>query len=390
MTGIQLFDLVRLHQSIRPDLDRAVAGVVDSGGFIGGPVVEQFEANFARYIGASRTIGCASGTDALSLALRAANIGSTNPATVTSQASTNPATATSPGQASAEVIVPAMTFVATAEAVVHAGAVPVIVDVDPDTLLISPDAVATAMSDRTRAVMPVHLHGQCVSASLIEQWTNAGLVVVEDTAQAHGATYPDRPDARAGTVGHAAGFSFYPGKNLGAFGDGGAVATNDDDLADAVIALRNHGSLDKFDHDRLGFCSRLDSLQAAVLDVKLAHLDSWNQSRRELAEFYTNALAALDVSPVTTGAGSVWHQFVIRVGPGRNQIRDRMAAAGVATGVHYPKAIDDHSYWSPFGRGTPVARQAADELLSLPMDPLLTESEANRVVEALAQATAQP
>jgi len=355
---IQLFNLTRLHRSIESEIAEAMDAVVSQSAFIGGQAVRDFESAFAQYQGTSHAVGCGSGTDALALALRGLGVG--------------------PGD---EVIVPAMTFVATAEAVLHVGATPVLVDIDPNTLLIDPEKVQAAIGPRTAAVMPVHLYGHCVSHQAISGWRQAGLAVVEDAAQAHGASYPDHLSLRSGGAGNAACFSFYPGKNLGAYGDGGAVATNSADLANQVRVLTNHGRQGKFDHDQLGWCSRLDTIQAAVLAAKLSHLDTWNKQRVAVAEYYQRELASIEhVSPIDYLPGAVYHQFIMRVHGDREQLRDHLEQQGIKAGIHYPRAVSEYSAYTQYSTGTPVAEDAAATILSLPMDPLLNDSELSRII----------
>lgn len=349
-------DLGRLHASIETELRTAIDDVIARSGFVGAGSCADFEAAFATAHGVDHAIGCGSGTDALGLALRGLGIG--------------------PGD---EVIVPAMTFVATAEAVVHVGATPVLVDVDPTTLLIDPYAVEQARTERTAAVMPVHLYGHVVPFNQIQAWRASGLRVVEDAAQAHLATWQQ---SFVGTAGDAACFSFYPGKNLGAFGDGGAVITNDAGLQARIAKLRDHGRESKYRHDEVGWCSRLDGLQAAVLDVKLRHLPEWTEQRRVLAERY---LERLGDRLVPWNDGAVHHLLVVRVPADRREaIAEAAAGAGVRTGVHYPIALSDQPSLAGVPQGaTHHARLAADEVLSLPMDPLMNLSEVELVCDVL-------
>jgi dTDP-4-amino-4,6-dideoxygalactose transaminase len=355
-------DLGRLHASVAPELDEALARVVAGSSFVGGPEVASFEQAFAESHGQRFAIGCGSGTDALALALRAAGIG--------------------PGD---EVVVPAMTFVATAEAVVHCGATPVIVDVDPHSLLLDPEQVERRRSARTRAVLPVHLFGHLVPFEHISAWRESGLVVIEDAAQAHLATSGGE---FVGSRSDAACFSFYPGKNLGAFGDGGMVITGDEALAQQVRRLRDHGRQGKYVHDEIGWCSRLDGLQAAVLGVKLRHLAGWTDARRRIADAYAAALAGfhgLSLVPWTEGA--VHHLLVVRVDPAaRESIQRALTEAGIGSGVHYPIALSEQPSLAQWAVACPVAEAAADELLSLPMDPLLTPADVEHVAGALAAA----
>ncbi len=363
LANIGLLNLTRMHQSIETEIEAAMRGVINASSFIGGPAVASFEAAFAAFQGVDHAVGCASGTDALSLALRALGIG--------------------PGD---EVILPSMTFVATAEAVIHVGATPVIVDVDPSTMLLSTDAVNGARSAKTKAIIAVHLYGHCLDAATIEGWRREGLKVIEDAAQAHGASYPDRPNARAGQAGDVACFSFYPGKNLGAFGDGGAVVTTDSEIRHRIGVLANHGRTSKFDHEMVGYCSRLDSLQAAILEVKLTQLQGWNESRQLLSSRYDACLEQHPtLTPLSYRPGSVFHQYVVRVDGDRDAFRTHMTELGISVGVHYPRAVSHYSAYTQFSRACPVAEGAAGVIASLPMDPLLSTDEIERVCSALEQ-----
>ncbi len=349
-------DLGRLHRSIATELEAAYLSVVDASAFVGAPTTAAFEAAFAAASGGRGAVGCGSGTDALTLALVALGIG--------------------PGD---EVVVPAMTFVATAEAVVHAGAVPVLADVDAASLLLTGRDVDRVRTDRTRAVLPVHLYGHVVAFDLMEEWRESGLVVVEDAAQAHLATWRGRP---VGSVGHAACFSFYPGKNLGALGDGGAVVADDQDLIGRVACLRDHGSTEKGRHDVVGWCSRLDGMQAAWLEVKLRHLPGWTARRRLLAERYRELLP--DHLLVDWGDGAVHHLVVVRVPAARrHDVMAALGAMGVQTGVHYGLALSQQPGLGRWARPCPEAERAAGEVVSLPLDPLMDEAEVDYVVAAL-------
>ncbi len=352
---VPFLDLGRLHATIADDLTAAMVRTVETSALVGGPALDRFEAAFAAAHGAVGSAGCGSGTDALVLALRACGIG--------------------PGD---EVVVPAMTFVATAEAVALAGADVVLADVDPVTLLLTPETVAAVTTPRTRAVLPVHLYGHTVPFDHLQTWRDAGLVVVEDAAQAHLATWAGRP---VGSVGHATGFSFYPGKNLGALGDGGAVMAHDPAVLDEVRRLRDHGSTRKYHHEVLGHCSRLDGIQAAVLEVKLAHLAGWTEARRRLARRYRDRLGDL---LVPWEEGAVHHLLVARVDPAaRAGIQDELLRRGVQTALHYPIALSDQPALAAVARPCPAAEAGAASVLSLPMDPLMGEDEVERVADAV-------
>jgi len=366
---IPFFELASMHAEIRAELDRAWRGVSGSGAFIGGPYVERFEADWAAYCGTRHGVGVANGTAALQLTLEALGIG--------------------PGD---EVVVPAATFVATAAAVAAAGARPVFVDVDPKTLLLTAGHLRTALTPRTAAVIPVHLYGQPADMDAIRRVADgAGIAVIEDAAQAHGARWRG---ARAGSLGHAACFSFYPGKNLGAFGDAGAVVTDDAGLAGRIRSLCNHGRApdDRDRHDRCGRNDRLDGLQAAVLSVKLTRLEAWNAGRRRLAERYRHLLAGLPVEPVEVmpGAESSHHLVVVR--PERRQaVRAALAAEGIGTAVHYPVPCHRQpAFAEPGTPRLPVAEDAAARVVSLPLFPHLADAAVDRVADALARALAAP
>ncbi|KQQ01432.1 MULTISPECIES: DegT/DnrJ/EryC1/StrS family aminotransferase [unclassified Rathayibacter] len=340
---------------IREGFDRVLA---DSS-FVRGPDVTRFEEEFAAYCGVRNTVGVGNGTDALELALLALDL--------------------RPGD---EVLVPANTFVATAEAVVRAGARPVFVDCDDD-YLIDVASAAAAVTPRTRAVMAVHLYGQCAPVEQLAAAVGPAVTIVEDAAQAQGAR---RFGARAGSLGAIAGTSFYPGKNLGAYGDAGGVMTDDDELAAAVRRLGNHGGLTAYRHDVLGTNSRLDSLQAVVLSAKLAHLDEWNRQRRDAAARYGELLdgvGGLTLPRTAPGNEHVHHLYVVRT-PERERVREVLGAAGVATGVHYPQPVH---LMAPFAAERPVslprAESFAGELLTLPLFPGITSAQQEYVAESL-------
>jgi dTDP-3-amino-3,4,6-trideoxy-alpha-D-glucose transaminase len=366
MAGIPLVNLQRQYQHLAPEIDRAIQAVCARGDFILGRAVGEFEEAFAASVGVRHAIGVASGTDALHLILRALRIG-----------------------AGDEVILPANTFIATAQAVWCCGATPVLVDCDARTATIDPAAVAAAITGRTKAIMPVHLYGQPADVDpLIALARERGLHLVEDAAQAHGAAYRGR---RCGSIGIAAGFSFYPGKNLGAYGDGGAITTNDDGLAQEIRLLRNWGSTVKYVHDRMGFNSRLDTVQAAVLGVKLPHLEAWNDLRNVLADRYRAALAG--VPRLETIAHAAWttrhayHLFVVRVPAGdRDRIVAALQARGIGVGIHYPIAIHQQGAFTGIvapGAAFPVTERLASEIFSLPLCPDLRDDEAEIVVDEL-------
>ena len=359
---IPMAGLGRQHESLRSELRAAFERVTGSSGFILGEEVERFEAEFAEYCGVRHCVGIASGTAALTLALQAAGIG-----------------------AGDEVIVPAHTFIASALAVLHAGATPVFCDVHEGSGLIDLDSAEIALTTRTVAVMPVHLYGQlCEMDGALSFAARHGLAVIEDAAQAHGAAVNGR---RAGSFGKAAAFSFYPSKNLGALGDGGAICTDDDEVARQARLLRNLGRRRKNDHAVAGSNERLDGLQAAFLRVKLPHLDAWNQARRARARAYRERLSE-NVGLLEDRDGScVYHLFPIRV-PDREALGARLSQAGVETGVHYSPALHEQPPLARFNRDLelPVAEAWAAEELSLPIFPELQLDEIERVTEACAAA----
>ena len=333
---IPFLDVKASYDELRETLDAAYHRVMDSGWYILGEEVDAFEAEWASYCGVKHCIGVGNGLEALHLILRAMGIG--------------------PGD---EVIVPSNTYIATWLAVSYAGATPVPVEPDPNTYNIDPSQIEAAITLRTRAVLPVHLYGQPADMDPIRALAQQhGLRIIEDAAQAHGATYKGR---RCGSLGDAAGFSFYPGKNLGAFGDAGAVTTDDDAIADRVRALRNYGSRKKYYNDEKGFNSRLDPLQAAFLRVKLRHLDEWNRRRADLAAGYSNLLSrATDVTLpfAPEWADPCWHLYVIRH-PQRNALQAHLAESGIGTVIHYPvpphrsDAYSESSLQSAYHRGEP-------------------------------------
>ncbi len=365
MTGtIPFLDLAGATAQLRAELDTRWGAVLDHGRFVGGPEVEAFEQDFARYCGAAHCVGVGNGTDALELVLTALGIG-----------------------AGDEVVVPANTFVATAEAVCTVGARPRFVDVLPDTLQVDPDAVAAAIGPRTAAVVAVHLFGQMADVgSLLPLTRRHGLALVEDAAQAHGAR---SGPVRAGSAGDAATFSFYPGKNLGALGDAGAVVSGDDALVARVRQLADHGRApaSHHAHEVPGRNSRLDTLQAAVLGAKLAHLDRHNEQRRAIMRCY-RALLPSGCRPLAESPGSVpvHHLAVVQVAD-RARVTAALDAAGIGWGVHYPVPCHRQpAYASAAHEPLPVAEAAAARILSLPMSPTLTTAQVERVCSTLAEA----
>lgn len=366
---VPFVDLKAQYRLIADEIKRAIDGVVERTDFILGSEVEAFESDFAEYLGVKHAVGVGSGLAALEMALRAYGIGHGN-----------------------EVITTANTFIATVLAINAVGARPVLVDVDPATYNMDPAAFSAAITPRTRAVIPVHLYGQPADLNpicAIAQRHN--LLIVEDAAQAHGAHYQGK---RVGGFGHVAGFSFYPGKNLGAYGDGGMVVTNDSAAAQKIRHLRNYGQRVKYYHDVSGTNSRLDTLQAAILKVKLKHLDQWNAARRAHAGAYAGLLADVNVRlpVVADGVDHIYHLYVIRI-EARDQVQEALRKAGVSTGIHYPVPIHLQKACADLGYGQgsfPVTEAAAGGILSLPMYAELTDDQIQYVAEGIKQALTEP
>lgn len=361
MIQVPFLDVKAGYLELKQETDRAVARVLDSGWFIMGRELEEFEEEFAAYLGAGHVSGVGNGLDGLVLALEALGVG--------------------PGD---EVIVPANTFIATWLAVSKVGAVPVPVEPDPDTLNIDPARIEAAMTDRTRAVVPVHLYGQPADMDpVMDMADKYGLMVLEDAAQSHGARYKGR---KTGTLGHMAAFSFYPGKNLGAFGDAGAVATNDNELAEKIKISRNYGSREKYVHEIQGVNSRLDDIQAAVLKVKLAKLEEWNARRRQIAAMYLDGLKGLDLVPpkVPDYASPAWHLFVART-PKRDQLIKFLKKRDIHCAIHYP--IPPHkqgAYAKTHGHyDLPITEAVHKEVVSLPMGPHLADEQVQAVIQGI-------
>lgn len=359
---MKFFELGLDDPALRADLDAAYARVVDRGWMILGPELEAFEAEFARYCGAAHAVGVGNGLDALTLALRAAGIGTGD-----------------------EVIVPAHTFIATWLAVEAAGALPVPVEVDPATLTLTAEGMGPAIGPRTRAVIPVSLYGHPVDMDpILDLAARHHLFVLEDAAQSHGACYKGR---RTGGLAHATTFSFYPTKNLGALGDGGAVTTSDPALAEQLRLLRNYGSARKYSHEIAGVNSRLDELQAAFLSERLQRLDDGNARRRALAARYDERLtgSGLTLPATANWAEPVYHLYVVR-SPERNALQARLAASGIETLIHYPTACHLQPAFAHLGLGAgalPLAEQLAAEVLSLPLHPAMTAPDVDRVCDAI-------
>jgi len=362
--SVPFLDLKAQMAPLRSDLDAAIARVMDNCHFILGEEVTAFEEELAAFCETRECVGLDSGISALELALRAVGVG--------------------PGD---EVITVSHTFIATVSAISFTGATPVLVEVRPDTYLMDPASIEAAITPRTKAIVPVHLYGQTVDMDpIMEIAERHQLFVLEDACQSHGARYKGR---RAGSLGHAAAFSFYPGKNLGAAGDGGALTTNDPELAQKVRMLRNYGQRVKYHHDMLAFNRRLDSIQAAILRVKLRHLDAWNAARRQVAQAYARRLDGLPIGlpQAPEECEPVWHLYVIRAAD-REGLQHRLAAAGVDTGLHYPVPIHQQKAYPEFaGLSFPVSEWIAAQCLSLPMFAEMTDAQITAVADALAQAT---
>jgi dTDP-4-amino-4,6-dideoxygalactose transaminase len=364
-TRIPFVDLGAQYRAIHAEIDPAVQTTIEETAFIGGGRVKALEDAFAAYCGAAFGVGCSSGTAALHLALESAGIGRGD-----------------------EVILPVHTFIATAEAVLHAGATPVFVDIEPRTYCLDPALIEDAITERTKAIIPVHLYGQMADMDpILEIAGRRNLLVIEDAAQAHGAYLGKR---RAGSMGTFGCFSFYPGKNLGAYGDAGAVVTSDEGHRDRMERLANHGRETKYTHGMVGYNYRLDGIQAAVLSVKLKHLDDWNESRRRVAHRYNELLEGTNVEAPVEERGHVYHLYVIQcddpVGMGKALDED-----GISTGIHYPVPLHLQPCLADIpgaekGR-FPVAERIAGRILSLPMFPEMSEEQITRVAEGVKRFT---
>ncbi|RIH81776.1 UDP-2-acetamido-2-deoxy-3-oxo-D-glucuronate aminotransferase [Meiothermus luteus] len=362
---VPILDLKREYQELKSEIDAAIQRVLLSGGFVGGPEVAALEEELAAYLGVPQVVSCASGTDALILALRAMGVG--------------------PGD---EVITTPFTFIATLEAILHVGARPVLVDIEPHTYNLNPALLEGALSPRTKAILPVHLYGQVAPMGEILAFARKhGLLVLEDAAQAIGARYLGEGQAQmAGTLGQAGAFSLYPSKNLGAYGDGGFIATADPALAEEARLLATHGSKVRYQHVRaLGYTSRLDALQAAILRVKLPYLEGWNARRRAIASRYSEALKHRLLTPCEMPyAHHIYHQYTVRH-PERDRLAAHLQAQGIGSSVHYPLPAHlqpAYRHLAQEGR-LPVAEAAAREVLSLPMHPFLEEAQVEAVIKAV-------
>jgi dTDP-4-amino-4,6-dideoxygalactose transaminase len=369
VVSIPLIDLPAQHAEVAEEVAEGWRHVLDSTAFIAGPQVAAFESEYAAFTGSRHCVGVANGTDAIEIALRALGVG-----------------------AGDECILPANTFIATAEAVCRAGATPVLVDcADDGTYLIDTDGVEAAWTPRTRAILPVHLYGQAAPVErLLPLADKSGAWVVEDAAQSHGAR---RGGRSAGALGHVAATSFYPGKNLGAYGDAGAALTDSDEVAARMRMIRDHGSPTKYEHEVIGLNSRLDTLQAVVLSAKLRRLAEWNAARRAAAARYDALLShAKDIigPRVLDGNEHVWHLYVVRV-PARDRVLKELQAAGVGAGIHYPVPVHLTPAFAGLGYAEgafPVAERAARQLLTLPLYPGITPAQQEQVASVLTAAVA--
>jgi dTDP-4-amino-4,6-dideoxygalactose transaminase len=368
---VPFVDLQAQQHTIDQDVRQVLSTLLGNSRFIMGKPVTEFEQAYGQYCGVHHTIGVANGTDALTLALKAVGVG-----------------------AGDQVITAANSFVATAEAIVHAGATPVFVDIDPDTYTLDYNQLESRINDTTKAIIPVHLYGQPAEMGpIVAIARKHGLYIIEDCAQAHGSSYNEQ---KVGSIGHAGCFSFFPSKNLGAYGDAGAVTTNDDAIALKLRKLRDHGGIEKYQHDLIGFNSRLDTIHASVLSIKLKHLDKWNQRRQELATCYRELLS--DVRGVILPFEShskthVYHLYVIRVqADSRDDLQAYLANRGISTGIHYPKPIHLTPAFSSYGYAAgdfPIAESCARQVLSLPMYPELQRQQIEYVAHEIRRFMAQ-
>lgn len=360
--NIKFLDLNAQYYQIKDEIDRAIAEVIESSSFILGPAVARFEENFAGFCGCKFTVAVNSGTTALSLTMKALGIG--------------------PGD---EVITAANTFIATVAAIIETGATPVLIDIDPITRNINPDLVETVISQKTKAIIPVHLYGSMADmARIMPIADKRNLIIIEDAAQAHGATFNGKP---AGSFGRAGCFSFYPGKNLGAYGEGGAIVTSDQPLTEKLRMLRDHGSKRKYYHDIIGCNARMDGIQGAVLDVKLNHLTQWNKARNDVAAQYRRLLSDM---PITLPADyknsyQVYHQFVIETDR-RDDLQSYLKDNGIPTLIHYPVPVHKQKGYIEAGfRGGPfpVTERLADRIISLPIYPELRAEEIKYIADKI-------
>ena len=360
--NVPLLDLKRQYQTIKDEINEAIAEVVETQGFRLGPKVTELEESIASYCGTKRAVGVASGTDAILLALMAVGVGRDD-----------------------EVITTPYTFFATAGAITRVGAIPVFVDIDPSTYNINPSLIEAAITERTKAILPVHLYGQCADMDPILDVANRhGIAVVEDAAQAIGSEYKGR---RAGSLSAAGCFSFFPSKNLGGYGDGGMITTDSDDMADLLISLREHGQTETYHHWTIGTNSRLDALQAAVLIVKLGYLDSWSDGRSANADYYDARFKGTAIAPPLReeGARHIYNQYIVRSSE-RDALLTHLRDVGVGCAIYYPVPLHLQECFRPLGYGEgdmPESERAALETLSLPVFSLLTDEEREHVANTV-------
>lgn len=364
MQKIQMVDLVGQYQKIKPEIDSAIQDVILQSAFINGTDVKEFRVALAEYNRVKHVIGCGNGTDALQIALMALGL--------------------QPGDA---VIVPDFTFIATAEVVAVLGLKPQIIDVDPDTFMIQPENIEKAITPATKAIIPVHLFGQCAPMKeIMEIAKKHKLFVIEDTAQAIGAECQINGEShKAGTIGHIGCTSFFPSKNLGAFGDGGALFTNDNDLAEKIAVIANHGAKVKYYHDEVGINSRLDTLQAAILSIKLQHLDEYIAARQYAAQYYTNELKGIKglITPKLVKESShVFHQYTLRIKTGRDQLKTYLADKGIPSMVYYPVPMHRHKPYLTKGNFE-ISDMLCEQVLSLPMHTELDENQLGYICQTI-------
>lgn len=368
--SIQMVDLKGQYQKIKPEVDAAVLEVIESAAFINGPAVSRFQASLEGYLGVRHVVPCANGTDALQIAMMALGL--------------------EPGD---EVIVPSFTFLATAEVIALLRLTPVMVDVDAETFNLTPEAFERAITPRTKAVVPVHLFGQsCEMQPILDIAAEHGIAVIEDAAQSIGADYilPNGNRQKTGTIGRIGCTSFFPSKNLGCYGDGGAIFTNDDELAARMRSIANHGQAERYYHERVGVNSRLDSIQAAILDIKLRHLDEYCDARRRAADAYDAAFANVAelATPVRAEHSThVFHQYTLRVLDGRrDQLREHLASLGVPAMIYYPVPLQQQNAFKgfvPADLSLPVADRLCTEVISLPMHTELDAETQGTIIDAV-------
>lgn len=370
MNKISMVDLKSQYLKIKEEIDSSIASVIDSTAFINGPAVKNFQENLEKYLGVKHVIPCANGTDALQIAMMALGL--------------------KPGD---EVITTSFTFIATAEVIALLGLTPVVVDVDPDTFNIDPVAIEKAITPKTKAVVPVHLFGQCADMEAINKIAEKhNLFIIEDACQSIGAdyVYKDGTRAKSGTIGHVGCTSFFPSKNLGCYGDGGAIFTNDDELAKQLRVIANHGMTVRYYHDFIGVNSRLDSIQAAILNVKLAHLDEYNDARRNAADYYDNAFANnphLKTPYRAAHSNHVFHQYtLVTSGIDRNALTEYMAEHQIPAMIYYPVPLHmQKAYLDPrYKHGDfPVTEHLCQTVVSLPMHTELDEEQLKHITSTL-------